>query len=127
MYLPVFLTGFGIFLLVVAAALIVLAFVVNPVTLILAAVCLPLGIAALLCQKNQWAVMKDGDTFVYSTMFGNQKEFRFSEMTEVKMHSDSMDLVFKNGKVHVETIAVMTERFSSTLNDAIQRVMQYRQ
>lgn len=119
MYLPSWVCGLGIFLLVAAAALLVCTFTVASYCAVGAAVCLILGVLAIMCQKNQWVRMETNDIFTYSTMFGNQKQYRFSDICELKKNNDSMTLILRNGKVHIETCAVLSERFASAIGNAL--------
>ena len=83
---------------------------------------LALGVSAILCWKNQWAVMVDDNTFTYSTMFGRETDYRFSDIQAVKRHSDSVTLVLPDENVHVESCARLSPRFADALNKVVERL-----
>ena len=120
MYLPAWLLVFGLFSLAVAVVLFAFAMSESMYLLIGFVIFFTLGFAAILCQQNQWAKMNDDGTFTYSTMFGNKKEYRFSDIIELKQNSDSRTLILENGQVHIESIAVMSERFVDAINGVIE-------
>ena len=123
MYLPNWLRYFGFVLMLAGVICAVLGLIVFPafmiVGLIAAVFFVGMGIAAELCWKNQWAEMLNDKKFVYSTMFGKQHQYRFSEIKGVKHNSDSMTLLLENGKVHIESCAIVSERFAERLNDTL--------
>ena len=119
MYLPAWVCGLGIFMLAAAAALLVCTFAFSVYCVIGTVICLPVGIFVLLCWKNQWARMETSDIFTYSTMFGNQKQYRFSDIRELKQNSDSMTLILQNGKIHIESCVVLSDRFADAINHAL--------
>ena len=118
-YLPVWILGLGIFLLAVACACIVLSFTLSSVMYIIAILFIPLGIAAVLCWRNQWIEMTGSNEFVYSTMFGSKKTYSFSEIIGLKNNPDSIDLVMESGKVHIEACAVVSDRFRNALENRL--------
>lgn len=87
--------------------------------LVVAVICLGLGAAAILCWKNQGAEMLNDCEFVYSTMFGRKISYRFSDIRDIKQNSDSMTLLLKNGKVHIESCAVISDRFADRINSML--------
>lgn len=116
-YLPTWLCVFGAGLLVVAQILFILTMTTdNYVFGVVGVPFLGVGIAALLCWKNQWIVMLSDEEFLYSTMFGRKKKYRFSEIEDLKIHNDSKTLVLKNGKVHIENSAMVSGRFANAIN-----------
>ncbi len=115
-YLPGWVLGLGIFLLLVAVGCIVLGFLVSLYALIGTVICLGLGIAAVLCWKNQWIQVVNDREFLYSTMFGRQSRHSFSEIRDLKLNTDSMSLILDDQKVHVEACAVVSDRFGEIIN-----------
>lgn len=111
MHLPAWVLGLGIFFLALALACVVLTFTVSAGFLIGAAGSAGLGVAAVLCWKNQWAVMVDHDSFEYSTMFGEKTLYYFADITELKRNSDSFSLFCGDGKIHIESCAILSDRF----------------
>lgn len=61
-------------------------------------------------------------TFVYTTMFGKEVQYSFSEIRELKQNADSSTVVLDNGKVHIESSAIMSEKFMDTLNNTLERL-----
>ena len=55
-------------------------------------------------------------------MFGKEYTCRFSQIREMKVNSDSFTLILDSCKVHIESMAVMSERFSSALDAAVKRI-----
>ena len=115
-YLPGWVLGLGIFLLLAAVGCIVLGFLVSLYALIGTVICLGLGIAAVLCWKNQWIQVVNDREFLYSTMFGRQSRHSFSEIRDLKLNTDSMSLILEDQKVHVEACAVVSDRFGEIIN-----------
>ena len=114
--LPIWILLFGIFLLFAAVICAVLAFSKGYGLFVGTAVGLVLGIAAILSWKNQWIEMTGSTSFVYSTMFGNQKTYSFSEIIDIKQNPDSVDLIMEDGKVHIESAAKISQRFAEALD-----------
>ncbi len=109
LYLPVWILALGIVL--ILGALVFLYFSLKDLYLLIGTViCLGLGIAAILCWKNQWIQVIDDHSFVYSTMFGKQTQYHTSQIVDLKQNPDSMTLVLDSGKVHIESCAIMSER-----------------
>lgn len=119
MHMPAWLCVFGCVLSAGALACLVLCFVVSVYALIGFALCLCLGVAAILCYKNQWVEMIDDNEFIYSTMFGNETKYYFSDIESLKQNADSMTLHLKNGKIHIESCAVISERFANAINSKL--------
>lgn len=114
-YLPKWLLIFGIVLIVVAALFGYFSAKTDIRYLIITAVLLAVGIAAILCWKNQWIEMTGQDGFIYSTMFGNKKEYKFADIVSIKPNADSITLIMKEGKVHIEACAKVSDEFNRAL------------
>lgn len=69
--------------------------------------------------KNQWIQMLDTDSFVYSTMFGNETQYDFTQVRELRLHSDSATLILETGKVHIEKCAILSKRFKEAIGRAL--------
>ena len=80
-----------------------------------------LSAAAVLCWKNQTIVILDGDTFEYTTFLGKKIVYRFSEIESLRRNSDSFTLYVGGGKVHIESMAIMSDRLTDKINEAIAR------
>ena len=75
------------------------------------------GAAAMLCQLNQKVVSAGEGIYIYSTMFGKKKRFNISNFVSMKRNSDSLTLKFKNGKMHIDNLAVISDDFRESLLD----------
>lgn len=120
MYLPKWICLLGVFFLAAAAGCLMYGLLRGMTVLLVAGavLCAGLGIAAVLCWRNQWVMMIDDHTFVYSTMFGRKTEFRFSDIQRLRQNSDSFTLFLRDGKVHIESCAVISDRFVEAVNRA---------
>jgi len=122
MYLPDRLLALGIALAAVAVGLAVaFAVTLNVAFVIFAVVSAVLSAAAVLCWKNQTIVILDGDTFEYTTFLGKKIVYRFSEIESLRRNSDSFTLYVGGGKVHIESMAIMSDRLTDKINEAIAR------
>lgn len=136
-YLPGFLLGFGIFLILGGLVLVVLAFIELLATApiiniegiseslkiaifsIGGLLCIILGIAAFLCWRNQRVFMLSDEEFEYTTFLGKRTVYRFSDIRGIRKNGDSMTLFVGDGKVHIESMAVISERFSARVNQVL--------
>lgn len=123
MYLPSFLLAFGIALILAAIGLTVGFVCTWQIILIaLAAVSLVLGVAAIMCWRNQTIRMIDDDHFEYTTFLGNKKQYAFSDIQKLIRNSDSFTLVMTTGKVHIESMAIMSERRQKRIDLELQNL-----
>lgn len=83
---------------------------------IAALVCFILAAAAMLCWKNQSARMLSDDEFEYKTFLGNTRRYSFSQITQLKQNPDSCTLFVGKEKIHIETCAILTDRFIERIN-----------
>ena len=120
MFLPGWLNGFGIFLDIVAVALLVATFITQTWALAIGFVIAGLlGVAATLCWKNQTIRIIDEDTFEYSTFLGKKIRYRFAEIKELRVNQDSMTLFVGNGKVHIEAMVVISQELMDKIDTAL--------
>ena len=121
MFLPDRLLIMSIVFLAGGIASIVLAFM-NSVTWVFgAAICFALGIAALLCWKNQSIHIISDEQFTYTTMFGKTRTYSFSDIQGLRRNQDSLTLFVANEKVHIESMAVLSERLIEHINKALEK------
>lgn len=120
MYLPVWVCILGVVFLIAGVVCIVLSIAKAWYNVIWALALLCIGAAAILCWRNQWAEMVNDQEFVYSTMFGRHSKHRFSEIRGIKQNSDSMTLLLENGKIHIESCAVISDRFANRINSMLE-------
>lgn len=91
-----------------------------------AIVCAPLGILlgvmALLCWKNQTIHVISDTHFTYTTMFGNTTTYAFADIQGLRKNQDSMTLFVAGKKVHIESMAVLSDRLVDRINAALEKV-----
>ena len=117
MYLPDRLLSMALVFFIIGIALIIYACFGFEVWM---AVCAFLGIAlgslALLCWKNQTIHVISDEQFTYTTMFGNTRTYYISDIQGLRKNSDSHTLFVANEKVHIESMAIISDRLSERLN-----------
>ena len=124
MFLPAWLFVMGL-LLCIFGTIVGIVFAVLQIStliIVLAAGMSLLGVAAILCWKNQTIRMLPNDTFEYSTFLGNKIIYRFSDIKGLKKNTDSMTLFVAEGKVHIESIAILTDRLSDRINKQLEEL-----
>lgn len=121
-YLPKFLFYFGCFLHLVGGALSVDSlYKMNGIIFIFGVFISLVGIAAMLCQINQKTTMTSNNTFEYTTFLGNTREYRFSDVVGIQLHRDSLTILMNSGKIHVESMAVVDEKFADKLDEILEK------
>ena len=124
MFLPAWLFVMGL-LLSMFGAIVGIVFAVLQIStliIVLAAGMSLLGVAAILCWKNQTIRMLPNDTFEYSTFLGKKTIYRFGDIKGLKKNTDSMTLFVAEGKVHIESIAILTDRLSDRMNKQLEEL-----
>jgi hypothetical protein len=118
MFLPDWLNYFGIICDIIAAVFLIVPFITKEwVLLFVPALLAPLGIAAFLCWKNQTVKIIDSNHFEYTTFLGKKTLYRFSDIKQLRLNSDSMTLFVGDGKVHIEFIAFISNEFMEKIYD----------
>ena len=79
------------------------------------------GIAALLCWKNQSIRVLSDERFAYTTMFGNTYTYNFSDIEWLRRNRDSMTLFVAGKKVHMESMAVLSDRLVELINKSLSK------
>ncbi len=125
MYLPSQLMAMGMAMLIVGVGMAVGAAVrpADQYTVLLyigGALVVLFGISALLCWKNQKVYILSDEEFTYTTFLGHTYTYRFDEIVALKRNRDSMTLVLQYGKVHIESMAVLSERFKENILSRLQ-------
>lgn len=121
MYLPDFLLALSLVLLGGGSACVIAFFFVHNIWLIpIGAGVLIFGIAALLCWKNQTIHILTGETFQYTTFWGNSRTYHFRDITGLRQNSDSMTLFVGKDKIHIESMAILSPRLVQLLNEALE-------
>lgn len=82
---------------------------------------LALGVLALLCWKNQSIHVISDEQFTYTTMFGNTHTYSFADIQGLRKNQDSMTLFVAGKKVHIESMAVLSERLVNLINESLQK------
>ena len=127
LYLPIWLLAFALVLLAVGVSMELYLFLHFSVgASAVAVICLVLGIAALLCWKNQTVQMLSEETFEYSTFLGNKTVYRFDEIRGIKKNSDSLTLYVGEGKVHIESCAIISDRFTERIAKELEALRESR-
>lgn len=117
MFLPVRLLAMSLILLAAGTALAVFTVLRFSVGATIAAVlCLVLGVFALLCWKNQSIHVISDEQFTYTTMFGNTRTYSFADIQGLRRNQDSMTLFVAGEKVHIESMAVLSQRLVDLIN-----------
>ena len=78
-----------------------------------------LGVFAVLCWKNQSIHIISNDQFTYTTMFGNTYTYSFSDIQGLRRNQDSMTLFVASKKVHIESMAIISDRLIERINKAL--------
>ncbi len=78
-----------------------------------------LGIFALLCWKNQAIHIISDEQFTYTTMFGNTRTYAFSDIQGLRRNQDSLTLFVAGEKVHIESMAIISDRLAKAINTAL--------
>ena len=122
MYMPDRLLALSIVLIAGGLASIVLA-IINSVNWVIGIVIgLILGAAALLCWKNQSIHIISDEQFTYTTMFGNTRTYYFSDIKDLRRNQDSMTLFVADDKVHIESMAVLSDRLIDRINTQLEKL-----
>ena len=90
--------------------------------IVCAAIFVGLGIALLLCWKNQTIQVLSDEEFIYKTMFGKAHTYRFADIQGLRRNKDSMTLFVAGEKVHMESMAVLSERLVELINRELKRI-----
>lgn len=117
MYLPERLLAMALIFLAGGTACAIFAILTQAVWAIVCAVLgIGLGVAELLCWKNQSIHVISDEQFTYTTMFGNTRTYAFSDIQALRKNQDSMTLFVAGEKVHIESMAVLSERLVEHIN-----------
>lgn len=83
-----------------------------------------LGIFALLCWKNQAIHIISDEQFTYTTMFGNTRTYAFCDIQGLRRNQDSLTLFVADEKVHIESMAVLSERLVERIDKELEKITQ---
>ncbi len=123
MFLPAWLLLFGVILVIggMGAAVYALA-ALSFVGAFVALFCCLFGVAAILCWKNQKINIVSESSFEYSTFLGNKKVYYFSDIIGYKQSNDSVTLITKKGNIHIESVAIISDRLMGKLNAVMESI-----
>ncbi len=120
MYLPERLLAMALVFLAGGTVFGVLFLLTKTLWMVLAAVGgLAFGIVALLCWKNQSIRMISDEEFEYTTFLGNTYRYAFKDITGLRKNQDSLTLFVGEKKVHIESMAIITERLAQRINQEL--------
>ena len=92
-----------------------------PWAIVCAVLGIVLGVFAFLCWKNQSIRVISDEQFTYTTMFGNTYTYSFSDIQGLRKNQDSLTLFVADKKVHIESMAVISDSLIERINDALMR------
>jgi hypothetical protein len=120
MFLPARLLAMALVLLAAGVALAVFTIIsFSAGATVAAVICIVLGIFALLCWKNQCIHVISEEQFTYTTMFGNTRTYSFADIQGLRRNQDSLTLFVAGEKVHIESMAVLSQRLVDLINRAL--------
>ncbi|MBR3967855.1 MAG: hypothetical protein IKJ91_12370 [Clostridia bacterium] len=121
MYLPDRLLSMSLVFLaggIVCAIIAIFKFAVWAI--VFAVLSVVLGIFAFLCWKNQSIRIISEEQFTYTTMFGNVHTYSFSDIEGLRRNKDSMTLFVAGEKVHIESMALISDRLAELIDKALE-------
>ena len=120
MYLPERLLAMALVFLAGGTVFGVLFLLTKTLWKVLAAVGgLAFGIVALLCWKNQSIRLISDEEFEFTTFLGNTYRHAFKDITGLRKYQDSLTLFVGEKKVHIESMAIITERLAQRINQEL--------
>lgn len=123
MYLPDQLLAIALVFLAGGTTCVIFAAVWHEVWAIVGApLGLVMGIMALLCWKNQSIHVISDVEFTYTTMFGNRYTYAFSDIQGIRKNPDSLTLFVAGKKVHIESMAVISDRLADLINRQLEKM-----
>lgn len=123
-YLPFFVCTFGLCLIAAGVYLIIAPESEASRTLgykYAIAISFILGLLAVVWWKNQWIKVINDREFIYSSLFGIRRIYRFDDIIKLKSVSSGkgypyMTIILNNGRVHIEGFAMVSDRFAEAVN-----------
>lgn len=120
MYLPERLLAMSLVFLAGGSALCLLFALTRTLWMILAGIGgIVLGVVELLCWKNQSIRVISDEEFEYTTFLGKNHRYAFRDITALRKNQDSLTLFVGKNKVHIESMAVLSERLVDRINQAL--------
>jgi len=120
MFLPERMLSIALtFLLLGIGCGVALFFVQNYYLIVFCPSGLVMGVISILCWKNQRIEVLSDEVFRYTTFLGKSYEYRFSDITMLRRNRDSMTLFLGENKVHIESMAILSDRLVDLINKAL--------
>lgn len=120
MYLPERLLAMSLVFLAGGTVFAVLFLVNKTPWMLLAAIGgLIFGVVAMLCWKNQSIRLISNEEFEYTTFLGKTYRYAFKDITGLRKNQDSLTLFVGKNKVHIESMAIITERLAERINQEL--------
>ena len=66
--------------------------------------------------------MISDEQFTYTTMFGNTYTYRFADIQGLRKNKDSMTVFVAGKKVHMESMAIFSDRLVDLINRELKRI-----
>lgn len=120
MYLPERLLAMSLISLAIGVACAgysIIQFTALPI--VLAVLFIILGVLAFICWKNQSIHIISDEQFTYTTMFGNTRTYAFSDIQGLRKNQDSLTLFVAGEKIHIESMAIISDCLASAINSAL--------
>ncbi len=123
MHLPVGISFFAISMVLVGFIFIVIALIsaVYGLFFFVAATFLAAAFA-FLCYKFQRIHVLSETEFRYTNFLGKERIYKFSDILAIDVSRDSRVLIMKNGRIHIEASAIISERLKQLFNKELERI-----
>lgn len=123
MYLPDRLLAMAMIFIAGGITLVLFAIFKFAVWAVISApIAIVLGIFALLCWRNQTICVISDTQFTYTTMFGTTHTYSFSDIQGLHKNQDSMTLLVAGEKVHIESMAILSQRLVEQINASLENL-----
>ena len=123
MQLPDRVAFFGIAMTFCGVFLIIIAIIaIAPFMLFFSILSLLVATFAFLCYKFQRIHILSDEEFEYSTFLGKKKIYKFEHVRAVRVNADSRTLIFSNGRINIESNAILSERLRLLFNKELARI-----
>ena len=118
MYLPAWMFVLGAFFVMFGVILgtVLSILQISVLLVVLAILVVVWGMAMLMWWKNQTIRILSEETFEYCTFLGKKTLYRFDAIRGIKKGSDSTTVFVGEGKVHIESVAIVSECLAERIN-----------
>lgn len=123
MHLPIRVATFGAAMAFCGIFLVILAIIASAAAMMfLAILSILIAVFAFLSYKFQRIHILSDEEFEYSTFFGKKKIYKFEHVRAVRVNADSRTLIFSNGRINIESNAILSERLRLLFNKELARI-----